>query len=78
MSLFLLWVPPFMSGGGPKKSIFDQKWQAYQRSIVVQNGPKWSIKVFFLNLGPFWAHLDPFDHFRQKMIFCSEAEVKVP
>ena len=75
---FLLWGLLFMTRDGPKKVHF---WSKMAGLSTFHSGPKRTKMVnqsVFLNLGPFWAHLDPFDHFRQKMIFCSEAEVKVP
>ena len=50
-----------------KWSILDQKWQAFQRSKVVQNGTKMVNLSVFDHLGPFWAHLDPFGPFQRKM-----------
>ena len=47
-----------------------QTWQARQHSKVVQRGPKGSKMVnldAFDNLGPFWAHLDPFGQFQTKI-----------
>ena len=68
---------PFMTGDGPKMVHFwtknDQTWQACQHSKVVQKGPK-GTKMVNLNvvdpLGPICTLLD---HFKQKLILCSEA-----
>ena len=67
-----------MSGGGPKMVHFLPKMAGLSTFHSSPKRTKMVNQSVFLNLGPFWAHLDAFDHFRQKMIFCSEAEVKVP
>ena len=60
MSLFLLWGPSFMTGGGPKMVHFGPKLAKHSRLVKVpkwsksvQKGPKWSTQVFLTIWEPF-------------------------
>ena len=63
-----------------KWSNLDQKWQACQRSQVVQKGLKGTKRVnlsLFDHLGPFWAQLDPYGPFQTRidiLLCCTSAK----
>ena len=85
MSLFFTLGSTVHDWGWPKNGPFwtkkGQTWQACQRSKVVQRGPKGTKMVnlsLFEHLGLFWAHVDLLDHFKQELIFCSEAPLPTP
>ena len=58
---------------GPKMAKHGRLVNVLKWSQRVQKGPKWSTEVFLTiwdPFGPIWTLLD---HFKQKVIFCSEA-----
>ena len=83
MSLFFTLGSTVHDWGWPKNGPFwtknGQTWQACQRSKVVQRGPKGTkmVNQSLLNMwdpfGPIWTLLD---HFKQELIFCSEAPLQ--
>ena len=65
---------------GPIWTKNGQKWQACQRSKVVQKGLKGTKRVnlsLFDHLGPFWAQLDPYGPFQTRidiLLCCTSAK----
>ena len=78
MTLFLRLDPPFMTGDGQKWSILDQKWLKMAGLSTLQSGTKMvniTVSTIWDHFWPIWTLLD---HFKQELIFCSEAPLQNP